>query len=322
MKNLIKCLLLGFVGLGFVGCLDDSTTMSKQMDKQWDEYAKSLKVIDTTNEKEAFVQKMQMLNSKIAFYACVPFDRTEQDFKFYQSASFKKCSKNALYPIYDIENICDKSSKSTDDIYLDKNYQKCAIKEREKFFSTIKKLARYKYDSEFDKKQIKESDLEIFANAMEDEVSSKMSVLDSKLGKADKEQVKLVSKKLTAKATQGALQDYAMDTKNKAFNEWLEVHSRKLQNATKKSAENCIEAKCGVEVPPELLGLMISAALPYAFVGAFASGKEEAEMRKQAESAMLGVLLNHPWGKCMIKNETQCQLKSIDEYKIEVSKAK
>lgn len=40
-----------------------------------------------------------------------------------------------------------------------------------------------------------------------------MSVLDSKLGKADKEQVKLVSKKLTAKATQGALQDYAMDTK-------------------------------------------------------------------------------------------------------------
>lgn len=34
-----------------------------------------------------------------------------------------------------------------------------------------------------------------------------MSVLDSKLGKADKEQVKLVSKKLTAKATKGALQD-------------------------------------------------------------------------------------------------------------------
>ena len=271
-------------------------------------------------KKKHLCKKMQMLNSKIAFYACAPFDRAEQDFKFYQSASFKKCSKNALYPIYDIENICDKSSKSTDD--TDKNYQKCAIKEREKLFSTTKKLARYKYDSEFDKKQIKESDLEIFARAMEDEVSSKMSVLDSKLGKADKEQVKLVSKKLTAKATQGALQDYAMDTKNKAFNEWLEVHSRKLQNVTKKSAENCIEAKCGGEVPPELLGLMISAALPYAFAGAFASGKEGAEMQKQAESAMLGVLLNHPWGKCMIKNETQCQLKSIEEYKVEVSKAK
>lgn len=322
MKKLIKCLALGFVAVGFVGCIDDSTAMSKQMDKQWDEYAKNLQVTDTTNEKEAFVQKMQMLNSKIAFYACAPFDRAEQDFKFYQSASFKKCSKNALYPIYDIENICDKSSENKNDIYLDKNYQKCAIKEREKLFSTTKKLARYKYDSEFDKKQIKESDLEIFARAMEDEVSSKMSVLDSKLGKADKEQVKLVSKKLTAKATQGALQDYAMDTKNKAFNEWLEVYSRKLQNATKKSAENCIEAKCGGKAPPELLGLMISAALPYAFVGAFASGKEEAEMQKQAESAMLGVLLNHPWGKCMIKNETQCQIKSIEEYKVEVSKAK
>lgn len=57
MKKIIKCLVLGFVAVGFVGCLDDSTTMSKQMDKQWDEYAKSLKVIDTTNEKEAFVQK-------------------------------------------------------------------------------------------------------------------------------------------------------------------------------------------------------------------------------------------------------------------------
>lgn len=89
------------------------------------------------------------------------------------------------------------------------------------------------------------------------------------------------------------------------------MHSRKLQNATKKSAENCIKAKCGGKAPPELLGLMISAALPYAFVGAFASGKENAEMRKQVEAAMLGVLL----GKCMIKNETQCQLKSIEEYK-------
>lgn len=190
------------------------------------------------------------------------------------------------------------------------------IKEREKLFSTIKKLARYKYDSEFDKKQIKESDLELFALAMEDEVSNKMSVLDSKLGKADKEQVKLVSKKLIAKAMQGALQDYAMDTKNKTFNEWLEVHSYKLQNATKKSAEKCIEAKCGGEAPPELLGLMFSAVLPYAFAGAFSSG-EDAKMRKQAEAAMLGVLLNHPWGKCMIENETQCQLKSIEEYKIE-----
>ena len=316
MKSIIKYLLLGFVAMGFVGCLDDSTAISKQMDKQWDEYTKSLKIIDTTDEKEAFMQKMQMLNSKIAFYACAPFDKTEQDFKFYQSASFKNCSKNALYPVYDIENICDKSSKSTDDIYLDKNYQKCMIKEREKLFSTIKKLARYKYDSEFDKKQIKEGDLELFALAMEDEVSNKMSVLDSKLGKADKEQVKLVSKKLIAKAMQGALQDYAMDTKNKTFNEWLEVHSYKLQNATKKSAEKCIEAKCGGEAPPELLGLMFSAVLPYAFAGAFSSG-EDAKMRKQAEAAMLGVLLNHPWGKCMIENETQCQLKSIEEYKIE-----
>lgn len=98
MKKIIKCLALGFVAVGFVGCLDDSTAMSKQMDKQWDEYAKNLQVTDTTNEKEAFVQKMQMLNSKIAFYACVPFDRAEQDFKFYQSASFKKCSKMHYIP--------------------------------------------------------------------------------------------------------------------------------------------------------------------------------------------------------------------------------
>lgn len=32
-------------------------------------------------------------------------------------------------------------------------------------------------------------------------------------------------------------------------------------------------------------------------------------LQKQVDS-----LLNHPWGKCMINNETKCQIESIKEY--------
>ena len=64
----------------------------------------------------------------------------------------------------------------------------------------------------------------------------------------------------------------------------------------------------------------MAAALPYAFVGAFSRGKESAAVKKQAQAAVEATLLNHPYGKCLIQNETQCQLKFIDEYKFEPTK--
>ena len=306
MKNLTKCLLLGFAMLGFIGCFDDSTKMSKQMDSQWEDYAKGFESTDTSDKKEIFNTKLQTLNTKIAFYACAPFDSAEKIVSF-NLDKVKKCAKNALAPLDSIDKLC-KSDNAKD-----KDYQKCAIDGRENLFATTRKLARYKYDSEFDKSKLKEADLAIFASAIEGEVSREMGLFDSKIGKADKEQAKSVAKTLTIKASQGALKDYALDSKNQPFNAWLGTHSRKLQKATKKSAENCIQSKCG-EFPPDLLGLMFSAALPYAFVGAFGNSKEQREMQKQMESAVLGVLLNHPWGKCMIDNETKCQIESIKEY--------
>ena len=301
-----KRLLLGFIVLGFIGCFDDSTKMSKQMDSQWESYAKGFESTDTSDEKEIFNTKLQTLNTKIAFYACAPFDSAEK-IVIFNLDKVKKCTKSSLSPLDSIDKLC-KSDNAKD-----KDYQKCAIDGRENLFATTRKLARYKYDSEFDKSKLKEADLAIFASAIEGEVSREMGLFDSKIGKADKEQVKSVAKTLTTKASQGALKDYALDSKNQPFNAWLGTHSRKLQKATKKSAENCIQSKCG-EFPPDLLGLMFSAALPYAFVGAFGNSKEQREMQKQMESAVLGVLLNHPWGKCMIDNETKCQIESIKEY--------
>lgn len=186
----------------------------------------------------------------------------------------------------------------------------------EKLATVARKLARYKYDSEFDKKSINDDDLAIFASGLENKVSQ-MGVLDGEIGKVDKEQVKTVAQKISRKAADSALQAYAADTQHKPFSEWSYEYAGKLISAAKKPTESCIEAKCGKAPSDEIVAAVMAAALPYAFVGAFSRGKESAAVKKQAQAAVEATLLNHPYGKCLIQNETQCQLKFIDEYKFE-----
>lgn len=311
----LKSAFIGVVMLAFAGCdsANDSTKMSKYMDEWWEEQAENLEKVDSNaSSKEVFINNAENLNTKIAFYSCVPFDKDKIN-----NAEFKKCADIALRPLGEIYAFCEKQNSQVekDKLFENKNFQKCMLDEREKLAATARKLARYKYDSEFDKKSINDKDLAIFASGIEGEVSQ-MGTLDSKIGKADKEQVKVVAQKLTAKAADNALQAYAADTQNKPFGKWLDEYAYKLRSAAKKPTESCIQAKCG-EMPADLPGLIMAAAMPYAFVGAFASGKERREMESKMEVAVISVVLNHPWGKCMIKNETQCQLKFIDEYKFE-----
>ena len=326
MNTFVKLFLISIVALGLSSCGDNSTTMSKQIDEWWETYSADLfssaeykaylekEKIDASDEKGLFLTKTQFLNEKITFYSCGQFDKEQ----IYDNDIKKKCGEEALGIVDKLERFCKNSLKEADknDLFLNKEYQQCMIQTRENLASTARKLALCKYDSEFDKKQLKDKDLEVFVNAFEEEVSSEMNALssDSQMGKLNKEEAKVVAQKLITKASEMALQDYINDSKHKPFNALLETHSFSLQEASKKSATKCIQAKCGGEMPKELLGLMMSAAFPYAFIGAFSSGEERKEAEKLMMAAVMGVLKNHPWGKCMINNETKCQIQSIEEY--------
>lgn len=320
----LKFALLGVVAFAYVACGEGKIKMSKQMDEWyeewWEEFAKDKGVKKPDNNassREIFDYNGAVLYFKIAFYSCVPFD-IDKDKIAESDFDFSKCEQIASRPIDQLYQRCQEQNSQVDESELseNENFQKCMFDGVEKLATAARKLARYKYDSEFDKKSINDDDLAIFASGIEYEVSQ-MGTLDSKIGKADKEQVKVVAQKLTKKATDSALQAYVADTQHKPFSEWLYEYSGKLVSAAKKPTESCIEAKCGEAPSDEIFAAVMATALPYAFVGAFSSGKERAAVEKQAQAAIVAALLNHPYGKCLIQNETQCQLKFIDEYKFE-----
>ena len=320
----LKFALLGVVAFAYVACGEGKTKMSKQMDEWYEEgleefvkYESLKKPDNNASSGEIFNYNGAVLYFKIAFYSCVPFNVNKDKIETIDLDS-GECEFMALNPGRELYQQCKEQNGQVDESKLseNENFQKCALDGWEKLATAARKLARYKYDSEFDKKSINDDDLAIFASGIEDEVSQ-MGTLDSKIGKADKEQVKVVAQKLTKKATDSALQAYVADTQHKPFSEWLYEYSGKLVSAAKKPTESCIEAKCGEAPSDEIFAAVMATALPYAFVGAFSSGKERAAVEKQMKTAAIAALLNHPYGKCLIQNETQCQLKFIDEYKFE-----
>ena len=323
----LKFALLGVVAFVYVACGEGKTKMSKQMDEWYEEglekFVKdeSLKKPDNNaSSREIFDYNGAVLYFKIAFYSCVPFNVNKDKIETIDLDS-GECEFMALNPGRELYQQCKEQNGQVDESKLseNENFQKCALDGWEKLATAARKLARYKYDSEFDKKSINDDDLAIFASRLENKVSQ-MGVLDGEIGKADKEQVKTVMQKITKKAADSALQAYVADTQHKPFSEWLYEYSGKLVSAAKKPTESCIEAKCGKVPSDEIVAVIMATALPYAFVGAFSSGKESAAVKKQMETAAIAALLNHPYGKCLIQNETQCQLKFIDEYKFEPTK--
>lgn len=320
----LKFVLLGVVAFAYVACGEGKTKMSKQMDEWYEEgleefvkYESLKKPDNNASSEEIFDYNGAVLYYKIAFYSCVPFNVNKDKIETIDLDS-GECEFVALNPGRELYQQCKEQNSQVDESKLseNENFQKCALDGWEKLATAARKLARYKYDSEFDKKSISDDDLAIFASGLENKVSQ-MGVLDGELGKADKEQVKTVVQKITKKAADSALQAYVADTQHKPFSEWLYEYSGKLVSAAKKPTESCIEAKCGKAPSDEIVAVIMATALPYAFVGAFSSGKESAAVKKQMETAAITALLNHPYGKCLIQNETQCQLKFIDEYKFE-----
>ena len=325
----LKFALLGVVAFAYVACGESKTKMSKQMDEWYEEglegfvkYESLKKPDNNASSREIFNYNGAVLYFKIAFYSCVPFNVNKDKIETIDLDS-GECEFMALNPGRELYQQCKEQNGQVDESKLseNENFQKCALDGWEKLATAARKLARYKYDSEFDKKSISNDDLAIFVSELElENAISKMGVLDGEIGKADKEQVKTVAQKITKKATDSALQAYVADTQHKPFSEWLYEYSGKLVSAAKKPTESCIEAKCGEAPSDEIFAAVMATALPYAFVGAFSSGKERAAVEKQMKTAAIAALLNHPYGKCLIQNETQCQLKFIDEYKFEPTK--
>ena len=322
----LKFALLGVVAFAYVACGEGKTKMSKQMDEWYEEgleefvkYEYLIKPDNNASSGEIFDYNSAVLSFKIAFYSCVPFDIDKDKIETIDLDS-GECEFMALNPGRELYQQCKEQNGQVDESKLseNENFQKCALDGWEKLATAARKLARYKYDSEFDKKSISDDDLAIFVSGLElENAISKMGVLDGEIGKADKEQVKTVAQKISKKAADSALQAYAADTQHKPFSEWSYEYAGKLISAAKKPTESCIEAKCGKAPSDEIGAAVMAAALPYAFVGAFSRGKESAAVKKQAQAAIVAALLNHPYGKCLIQNETQCQLKFIDEYKFE-----
>lgn len=316
----LKFALLGVMAFAYVACGEGKTKMSKQMDEWYEEgleefvkYKSLEKPDNNASSREIFDYNSAVLYFKILFYSCVPFDIDKDKIETIDLDS-GKCEFMALNPARELYQQCKEQNGQVDE--ENENFQKCALDGLEKFATAARKLARYKYDSEFDKKSISDDDLAIFVSGLENKVSQ-MGVLDGEIGKADKEQVKTVAQKISKKATDSALQAYATDTQHKPFSEWSYEYAGELISAAKKPTESCIEVKCGKAPSDEIVAAIMAAALPYAFVGAFSSGKESAAVKKQAQAAAVAALLNHPYGKCLIQNETQCQLKFIDGYKFE-----
>ena len=320
----LKFALLGVVAFAYVACGEGKTKMSKQMDEWYEEgleeFVKDEYLIKPDNNAssgEIFDYNSAVLYFKIAFYSCAPFN-IDKDKIAESDFDFRKCERIVSRSTQQLYQRCKEQNSQVDEskLFENENFQKCVLDGEEKLATAARKLARYKYDSEFDKKSISDDDLAIFASGLENKVSQ-MGVLDGELGKADKEQVKTVVQKITKKAADSALQAYVADTQHKPFSEWSYEYAGKLISAAKKPTESCIEAKCGKAPSDEIGAAVMAAALPYAFVGAFSRGKESAAVEKQAQAAVVAALLNHPYGKCLIQNETQCQLKVIDEYKFE-----
>lgn len=322
----LKFALLGVMAFAYVACGESKTKMSKQMDEWYEEgleefvkYKSLEKPDNNASSREIFDYNGEVLYFKIAFYSCVPFDIDKDKIETIDLV-FGECNYfMAITPARELYQQCKEQNGQVDESKLseNENFQKCALDGWEKLATAARKLARYKYDSEFDKKSISDDDLAIFVSGLKlENAISKMGVLDGEIGKADKEQVKTVAQKIIKKAADSALQAYTADTQHKPFSEWSYEYAGKLISAAKKPTESCIEAKCGKAPSDEIGAAVMAAALPYAFVGAFSSGKESAAVIKQAQAAAVAALLNHPYGKCLIQNETQCQLKFIDEYNL------
>lgn len=288
----LKFALLGVMAFAYVACGEGKTKMSKQMDEWYEEgleeFVKDEYLIKPDNNASSREIFGAVLYFKIAFYSCVPFDIDKDKIETID-LYFGECESMALTPARELYEQCKEQNSQVDEskLFENENFQKCALDGWEKLATAARKLARYKYDSEFDKKSISDDDLAIFVSGLENKVSQ-MGVLDGEIGKADKEQVKTVAQKITKKATDSALQAYVADTQHKPFSEWSYEYADKLISAAKKPTESCIEVKCGKAPSDEIVAAVMAAAL-----------------------------LNHPYGKCLIQNETQCQLKFIDEYKFE-----
>lgn len=287
MKKLVKCLLVACVSFVLFGC-DSRSKVEKQVDEEWKTYSKSLVNAD----------KSASLNEQYIFYSCTVFDETQTQ----RDEKFTYC-KNVLgkEPI---------ESGSMMKLYDCKD-EKCVIEHQEKWVAMAKKLALYKYDSEF-KGIILYEDLSVLYSGVLHEIeqgilSGHYVIAQAKMQDFTDDATKLILK-FYDKSSQHALERYKYDIKNDPFQVlWLD-NVRYMSSIAKKSAEIQCEkymmAKCG-EMPSHLASMLMLKSMGAAF-----GGSSQAQIQKEIKQS----IINTPYGQCLLKAHIECQAKIIDEF--------
>ena len=229
----LKFALLGVVAFAYVACGENSTpSMSKEMDKQWEDYAKNLDKSD----------KIKTLQEQYLFYSCAVFNGSLDT----QNEKFKECKmKLDFYGVKptNYENLAKYyKSKCKDENKLDE----CLLGWQEKWTNSAKMLARYKYDKNFNENEFKQLYEELWTLLEPSFISFVAEIGVYKNDKSIDDGKKLLTI-MISKTLNAGLEYYKIDTHNTPF----ELLIRKIFIETHESKEfketlaTCEKERCG-----------------------------------------------------------------------------
>ena len=230
----LKVALLGVAVWAFAGCGDSKSTpnLSKEMDKQWENYAKNLDKSD----------KIKTLQEQYLFYSCTVFDGSLNT----QNEKFKEYKMKLDYlnvePI-NYENLAKSYKlKCRDKSKLDE----CLLGWQEKWVNSAKMLARYKYDKKFNENEFKKLYEELWILLEPLYVPFMVEVGVYKNDKSINDGKKLLAT-MTSKILNAGLDYYKVDTHNTPFGVLLRKFSTKIYMSKefKETLAVCEKERCG-----------------------------------------------------------------------------
>lgn len=199
----LKFALLGVVAFAYVACGENSTpSMSKEIDKQWEDYAKNLDKSD----------KIKILQEQYLFYFCAVFNGSLDT----QNEKFKECKmKLDFYGVKptNYENLAKHyKSKCKDENKIDE----CLLGWQEKWTNSAKMLVRYKYDKNFNENEFKQLYEELWTLIEPSFISFVAEIGVYKNDKSIEDGKKLLTI-MISKTLNAGLEYYKIDTHNTPF---------------------------------------------------------------------------------------------------------
>ena len=231
-----KVALLGMMAFAFVACgesKESTPNMSKEMDKQWEDYAKNLDKSD----------KIKTLQEQYLFYSCTVFDGSLNA----QNEKFKECKMKlelrGSEPI-NYENL----AKSYDSKCKDKSkLDECLLGWQEKWTNSAKMLARYKYDKKFSENELTRLYEELWSLLEPLYVPIMLEVGVYKDDDKSIEDGKKLLATMIGNTLNAGLEYYKVDTYNTPFNFLVRKSADEITNSKefKETLATCEKERCG-----------------------------------------------------------------------------